>query len=326
MKIENWIFVTGAPRSGTTFVGHTLSAPLQVDYIHEPFNPDCGISGINRRFLYLRPDGSDSAAVRESIGGLFRYDVKLSTGYYPEDSVLKKGVKAIVGSRGPFYLRLAKINPFHTAAVVKDPVGCLLTAYLAEQHRVRPVVMVRHPVAVAASVKRLGWKPDLEFLAGQPHLAEDYFQSDCWADADLSTPIRAAAWEWRALNTVLLAQAALHPDWLLIRHEDLSAEPVATFRTLYRELDLPWSDRLERDVLRRTRGSNPTEARRGRTQDFSRDSRGLLDLRLGMLTAEERREVFAITEDVALDLYPEESFRLESADGPGVDARWETGP
>lgn len=45
-RIKNWIFVTGVIRSGTTFVGKILSLPLQVDYIHEPFNPLCGIPGM----------------------------------------------------------------------------------------------------------------------------------------------------------------------------------------------------------------------------------------------------------------------------------------
>jgi hypothetical protein len=47
-KIDNWIFVTGVPRSGTTFAGKILSLPLEVDYTHEPFNPRCGMPGISQ--------------------------------------------------------------------------------------------------------------------------------------------------------------------------------------------------------------------------------------------------------------------------------------
>lgn len=325
MRIDNWIFVTGAPRSGTTFVGHTLSSPLEVDYIHEPFNPDCGIPSIDRRFLYLRPDGSDAELYRESIDGLFRYQVRLRTGYYPEDSALKRAAKSVVGSRGPFYLRLAKLNPFHTAAVIKDPIGCLLTAYLSERHGVKPVIMVRHPVAVAASVKRLGWSPDLAFVTGQPHLVEDHLHADPLREADTDTAIRASAWEWRVLNTVLLAEARRHPDWLVVRHEDLSEDPVTTFRELFEKLDLPWTAAVRRRIVRRTSGRNPKEARRGRTQDFSRDSRGLLDLRLGMLSADERREVFEIAGNVAPDLYSEDSYRLEYGDGSATGVSGEVG-
>lgn len=310
MNIENWVFVTGAPRSGTTFVGRVLSAPIEVDYIHEPFNPDCGIPGLERRFLYLRPGERAPESYRDPIDRLFRYDVRLRTGHYPEDSRLKRALKSVAGSRGPFYYRIARWNPFHTAAVIKDPIGCLLTGYLAERHGVRPVVLVRHPLAVAASVKRLGWTPTLDFLREQPRLSEDYFSSSDWTDADVSTPVRAAAWQWRALNRVLLTEADRHDDWLLVSHEEISRDPVATFRRLYSALELPWSSRIERGIRRRTSSRNPAEARRGRTQDFARDSRALLDLRVSMLDPEERREVFEITAEVALRVYPEESFRL----------------
>jgi hypothetical protein len=310
VKIERWIFVTGAPRSGTTFAGQILSAPIEVDYIHEPFNPDCGIPGIDSRFLYLRPGEPGPERYRDSIDRLFRYEAPLRTGYYPEDSRAKRAIKAVVGSRGPFYYRIARLNPFHTTAVIKDPIGCLLTGYLAERHGVHPVILVRHPVAVAASVKRLGWSPNIDFLREQPHLVEDHFRSEPPGEADLLTPVRAAAWEWWALNQVLLAEAARHDDWIVVLHEELSREPLETFRRLYEELNLPWSDRIGRRVRRRTSSRNPAEASRGRTQDLARDSRSLFDLRVSMLSPEERTEVFEITRDVALGVYTEESFRL----------------
>ena len=42
-----WCFVTGMPRSGTTFVASVLSAGPSVAYVHEPFNARCGIAGVD---------------------------------------------------------------------------------------------------------------------------------------------------------------------------------------------------------------------------------------------------------------------------------------
>ena len=54
------ILVTGAPRSGTTWVGRMLTLAPGVGYIHEPFNPttDAGISGrpVARFFEYVTPE------------------------------------------------------------------------------------------------------------------------------------------------------------------------------------------------------------------------------------------------------------------------------
>ena len=44
---DTWLWVTGIPRGGTTFVGRILSVPRSVDFIHEPFNPDCAVEGID---------------------------------------------------------------------------------------------------------------------------------------------------------------------------------------------------------------------------------------------------------------------------------------
>ncbi|MFQ5889927.1 MAG: sulfotransferase [Gemmatimonadota bacterium] len=312
MKIDNWIFVTGAPRSGTTFVGRLLSAPLSVDYIHEPFNPDCGIPGIDRRFLYLRRGSEEAERLRATIAAIFRYDFRLRTGYYPNDPRLRRLVKRLVGSRGPFHLRLAKLNPFHRAAVIKDPIGCLLAAYLADEYRIKPVILVRHPVAFVASVLRLGWRLSLEPIRDQPHLVEDHFADDgAFLEARRENPVEQAAALWRALNKVLLAQAEAHPGWELLRHEDVSREPVKQLRRLYERHGLSWSMRVEKRIRARTGSHNPVEAKGGRVQDFRRDSTGLFERRLRMLEREKRRRVFEITGDVALGLYPEESFALD---------------
>ena len=310
MKIENWIYVTGAPRSSTTFVGKVLSAPLSVDYIHEPFNPDCGLPGIDQRYLYLRAGSELAAHYRPLIESLFRYDFSLKTGYYPKDGFWCRAAKHVVGSRGPFYLRLAKLNPFHTAAVIKDPIGCLLTEYMASVFPVKPVVMIRHPVPFVASLRRLGWEADLASLRRQPLLMEDYFaDGDGSLGATAADPLESAAILWRALNKVLLRQASRHPQWQVVTHEEMGQRPLPTYRRLYEALGLPWSARIERLIHRSTTHAR-TEARPGRVQDFQRDSARLFEHRLAMLSPLERRRVYDLTADVALSVYDEKSFGL----------------
>ncbi len=311
MKIKNWIYITGAPRGGTTFLGKVISANIAVDYIHEPFNPDCGIPGIDQRFLYLR-HGQDNE-YRGIIEKIFSYDFSLRTGYYKKDSNARRLIKRIVGSRGPLYLRLAKVNPFHTAAVIKDPIGCLLTEYLSRTFGVKPVVCIRHPAAFAASTRRLGWDLSLEPLRRQPHLVEDFFSDDRdFLEREYKGPIERAAALWRALNKVLLAQAKRNPDWHFIVHEELCEQPVDLVRDLYDKLGLSWSRRIENIVTANTSADNQAEASTGRVQDFRRDSAQLFDLRLGMLSAAERRNIYEITKDVALQVYPDSSFGLDT--------------
>ena len=315
-NIQTWIYVTGVPRSGTTFMGKVLSLPREVDYIHEPFSPGCGIPNLDAgRYLYVRSalDTEPMQRFADAADRLVDYDFTLKTKVPKSDPWRRRLSKRLGGSRGPFYLRLAKLNPFHTAAVVKDPTAPLVAAYLQARHNVVPVIVVRHPVSLAASLKRLGWHPTLRWLAEQPALVEDHFaepEERAFLERTWDDPIDAAAAHWRAIYRVLLRQAQAQEGWHFVTHEALSAEPVITFQYLYDALGLPWSPRVEHRIETLTTGDH-AGARKGRVQDFQRDSAALFDFRRSQITPDERRRIFDLTADVALQFYDRDSFALE---------------
>ena len=311
MKFDKWVFVTGAPRSGTSFVGRILSWPLEVDLIFEPTDPLVGMPGIDRRYLYLRR-GAEQSEYAKLLDRMFTYDIAYrSPPAKPEDSWVTRYRKRFIGPRGAFHLWLAKLNPFHSCAVIKDPDGCLLTEYLYDRHRVKPVICVRHPTAFVASYLHHGFPWDLPELAGQPALIDDYFGGDgSLFEVDPEDRVAGAAVLWLALNRVLLEQCSRHPDWIVVVHEELCKAPVPTFRRLFDQLGLPWSSRVARAICRQTGAHNKAEARSW--QDHHRDSAALFALRREMLTTAEREKVFAITGAVASRIYPQESFGVTS--------------
>lgn len=102
-RIGNWILVTGAIRSGTTFMGRVLSLPLTVDYLHEPFNGGYRLpDGEPFRPRYVRPDpdGGATRHYRRHVAPIFSYDFGLNTVRHPADSWHKQIAKRLVGSRG----------------------------------------------------------------------------------------------------------------------------------------------------------------------------------------------------------------------------------
>lgn len=316
-NIKNWIYVTGIGRSGTTFVGKVLSLPLSVDYIHEPFNPECGLPGVNRWDTYLRPslDSPAEQALHEQVKTIFSYNFTLRTLVPQHNGPLMRWMKQAIGSRGPVHLRLAKLNPFHTAAVLKAPIGLFMTEYMATHFNVKPVILVKHPVSLIASLHRVGWHPTPHQALDQPHLVADYFADEPefthqrWTD-----PMLAMAAYWRIAHKVLLTQAARHPSWLVITHEALSAAPVATFHTLYQELNLPWSDRIEQRIQRLTEPKSrglPQIAPPKTVHQFARRSNTIFAERLQAIPQATRRKIFDIVQDVALPLYPRETFAID---------------
>ena len=315
-NITNWIYVTGVPRSGTTFVGKVLSLPLKVDYIHEPFNPQCGIVGLNYWYPYVRPtvDTEEMQAFHDIAKNIFSYDFNFKKYIPKNDTWQRKTIKAIVGSRGKFYLRLAKVNPFHTAAVIKDPIGNLLTEYLYHNFQVKPVIVVKHPLSFIASIKRVNWWIQASWITeSQPHLVKDYFHDELdFINRKYDKLLEGSAAYWRATYKVLLEQASKHSDWQVITHEELCNSSVSVFRKLYKKLDLPWSTAVERKITRLTQGGrNSTEAQNGLTQDFNRNSKEIFEMRRNSLSQHERQAIFDIVKDVSLKVYSQESFDLD---------------
>jgi hypothetical protein len=313
-NVRNWVFVTGLPRSGTTFVGKMLSLPLEVDYIHEPFNPRCGIPGMTKWYRYIRPslDTGEMQDFHALTRTIFSYDLTLM-GIVPErDPRHKRIAKRIVGSRGPFYLRLAKVNPFHRAAVIKDPIGCLLSEYLYLHFDVKPVIVVKHPTSFLGSLKRVNWWPSLSQLNDQSCLTEDYFPGEAdFLTREWPNRLLGAAAFWRAAHKVLLTQARKYPDWQIVIHEQLSQTPIATFRALYGALELPWHESVGRRIARLTQGNRSAEVKKDVVQDFRRNSADIFRSRRDSLTLKERKAVFDIVGDVALHLYSRESFAID---------------
>lgn len=314
-QIKNWIFVTGVPRSGTTFVGMNLSLPLEVDYIHEPFNPQCGLPEITEWYRYIRPslDTEEMQQYHQITQKIFSYDFTLKNNIPQNDSWHRKIIKQAIGSRGPYYLRWAKINPFHQVAIIKDPIGSLLCEYLYIQFKVKPVIIVKHPASFIASIKRVGFQPSPTKLNDQPHLIEDYFADEAdFLTKEWSDPILAAAAFWRVIYKVLLKQASQYPDWKVITHEQLSQDPISVFKELYEYLDLPWSKSTKNKIIKQTQGNRSAEAKIGRVQDFNRNSAEIFKMRRDSLSLEERQSIFEIVKDVALQVYTEDSFALDS--------------
>jgi hypothetical protein len=251
----------------------------------------------------------------DSIEHVFAYEFRMKKRVPEGDSWQRRLGKWILGDRGTFYLRLAKVNPFSTASVVKDPTASFLGGYLRARFNAHPITVVKHPVSLAASLRRLGWVPSPHWFKSQPDLLEDHGPLvEAVLDLDWNDPITAAAAHWCMVYGVQLAQAAAErakdePAWEIVVLEELSRNPVSGARRLYSTFGLPWSDNIARRIQKMTTEGGG-EARPGQMQDLRRDSARIFETRRQQLSLEERRRVFDITGDIALQLYSEASFAI----------------
>ena len=251
------ILVTGAPRSGTTWVGRMLTLAPGVGYIHEPFNPttDAGISGrpVVRFFEYVTPETEARYAPHLERSLRFSYDLRRQlSSVRSVRAVGRTATDLVTFSR----LRLAKARP-----LVKDPIAVFSAGWLADRFGMDVIVTIRHPAAFVASFTRLGYRHDFNSFLAEPQLLVDYlgpFEGEIRRYAEEpGDPIDEAVLLWRLVYATVHRYRAERPDWSFVRHEDLSLDPLGGFSALYSQFGLEYTDDVREAIRAHTSEENP---------------------------------------------------------------------
>jgi hypothetical protein len=108
---------------------------------------------------------------------------------------------------------------------------------------------------------------------------------------------------WAILHLAIARIQREVPDMLVVRHEDLSRDPIAGFRELAEQLDLPFAPRLEHAVRRATSASNPSELDAGAPHRTRLNSIANLDNWRARLTPDEVGRVRALTAAAAAPFF-----------------------
>jgi hypothetical protein len=303
---ESPILVTGGHRTGTTWIGRLLAADPQVAYISEPLNvhhrPGVLRSKVAHWYAYVcsENEGSYYSAFLELLRYRYHLWDEFAAVRSPHD-VLRMGRDLGIFSLG----RLLGRRP-----LLKDPFAVFSVAWFAQRLNCRVVVSVRHPAAFVSSLKRLGWSFDFSDLLQQPLLMRDYLAP--YRTAMESCPrtdiIAQASLLWVMIYRALDRIRQFVPDARIVRHEDLSREPLEQFRSLYQMLDLPFSSRVERRILETSSSDNPDQLPRGRVHSVHLDSRASLESWKRRLSADEIDRVHQITDEAARMYYAEDDW------------------
>ncbi len=243
------ILVTGAHRSGSTWVGRMLAASPRLHYVDEPFHPrhHPGVLGAAtpRWFTYVTAENEETylPAMRRTLALRFDHGRELAAVLLDR----RNPRTALRLARG---FRQARVAGSH--ALLKDPVAVFSTPWLVERFGVRPVLVVRHPAAFASSIVTRGWGHPFGHFLDQPLLMRDhlapYADEIGRAAADPPDLLAQAALLWRLVYATVDRFRREHPEWIVVRHHELAADPFRAFGSLYERLDLPYGAR-ERAVV-----------------------------------------------------------------------------
>lgn len=269
-KNKKPILVTGSHRSGTTWVGRMIAAAPNVAYIHEPFNLDIKLSVNPVRFKYwfqhICEDNSDPYG--RVIEKILNYKYPLCDNLSKIGTL--KGAANLIRKQGRCYLH--KIN--NDRPLLKDPIAFFSAGWLCRRFNMDVVVMIRHPAAFCSSLKIKGWKFDFNNFIHQPILMKKYlsqFEADIHEYARKEKGIiEQGILLWNCIHQTLRAYKDKYPSWLYVRHEDISRNPIPTYRTIFNSLGLDFNQKARAEIMDSSGRHNPSEQQNG--NEFKRNS------------------------------------------------------
>ncbi len=300
------ILVTGAHRSGTTWVGKMLAANPRTAYISEPLNvwhrPGVLGAPVEKWYTYLCEENESAylPAFRETLA--FRY------GLGREIRALRSRKDALRMARD--FTIFLRGRLFRQRPLLKDPFAVFSMPWFAARLGCRVVVTVRHPAAFASSLKRLNWPFDFRDLLAQPLLMRDWLEEDRAAMEAMPADdlIGQAALLWRMVYRVVARTRDLLPSLVVVRHEDLSRDPVPGYRALYAALGLDFTPQVEQAILNASSSKNPKELSKKKAHAVKLDSRANLDNWKKRLEAADIRRVRQACGEVAASFYPDSEW------------------
>lgn len=301
------ILVTGSHRSGTTWVGKMLAADIDTAYISEPLNvlhrPGVYRVPVKHWYTYITSENEAEylPAFRELLN--FQYHTWLE-------------VKSLRSFRD--FLRMGRdfhiffTGSFHgQRALIKDPFALFSAPWFAERLNCQVVITARHPGGFVSSLKRLGWHFDFNNFLAQPLFMRDLLEADRAAMESMPKDdiIGQAALLWKIIYRFAHGTRERFPQFQIVRHEDLSLDPIGGYQALYKLLGLDFTERVKNIIQNSSSSDNPAKLAKNKTHSVKLDSRANLDNWKRILSPEEIARVRKMTEGVSEAFYSDEEWK-----------------
>lgn len=255
------ILITGSHRSGSTWVGEILSTAPGTVMVSELFNPRIGKQYSIQwpTWFYAIHDENIDDDVKQKL----QYGLGISTSF-------SRYVKHFVGASNAREKKLVvrrllsaiKNKLTRKSFLLKDPIAFFSAPYLFEKFGYDVLLLVRHPAAFIASIKKQNWQFDFKNLTGQPWLMERISPQlredviECIAtEKDV---IEQGVVLWNVIHEVLFNYKEQY-NWLVVRHEDLTQHPLEQFEKIFDHFQLDFTHSVKRKIETTTSDKNEGE-------------------------------------------------------------------
>ena len=253
------ILITGAHRTGTTWMGKMLALDPGITYVSEPLHlgHSRGVLSqpVENWYSYICDD--NGAQFENAFQNTIQFKYQLWTAIQHSRNWRLAGK---VVRDFPIFLTSRLLN---RRALLKDPFAVLSVPWFISALDAQVVIMVRHPIPFVSSLKRLGWSFNFDHLLNQPLLMRDHlepFRSDMvHSKLDELDIVGQGILLWRMIYSLVHQYKTQGHDIQLVWHENLSQRPLPIFEELFQKLGIVFSQQIEEKIIISTQTSNPNE-------------------------------------------------------------------
>ena len=298
------ILITGSHRSGSTWVGRVVALSPSVGYIHEPFNlrhrPGICKAKFNFWFPYICNE--NKSLYSQDIEDCIRFKFQFMEGLKAAKSI-KDFARLLRDCINFKRYEVVKRRP-----LLKDPIAVFSAEWLASRFGMDVIVLIRHPAAFVASLKKGNSTFPFDHFLQQPllmqhHLCEYRSEIEEYSKKEFDI-VDQGILLWKLIHHVILKYRENNHAWVFARHEDLSRCPEGEFSRIYSRLGLTFSA----DVRQRIRRLSFAEQSKEDSGSLVRNSKSNIWTWKTRLTDDEIARIKDNTDEIASQFYTEEDW------------------
>lgn len=309
MSYNNSILVTGSHRSGSTWVGKMIAASGKIGYLQEPFNPNIKMGVSKYKYPYpfyytVCTTGNEFQAQKKSFENILKYKFPC-TSHLRNASNMREIAQVFKGQANTWLYKVKRVRP-----LVKDPIALFSAEWLHSTFGMKVIILIRHPAAFCSSLKIKNWQFDFNNFLAQKELMKVFLSSYETRIQELADSkhdiIDQGILLWLCIHEVIRQYQEKWKDWKFLRHEDLSINPLDSFKEIYYWLDLEFKKQVEEKILQSTGTHNPVE--QNQNNQFIRDSKKNITNWKTRLTEEEISRIYSATKKLSSLFYSESEW------------------
>ena len=295
------VFVTGAHRSGSSWIGKMLALGENIclrdeEIFHRYW--ELAKAPFEKMHAYICQENEHHYLpyVNRMVNNRFHLARAMAHIRSARD------VGRVVKRQGVFWRRQLQSAE---RTIYIEPIGLFSAEWFSQKFHTDMLLVIRHPASFVSSLKSLNWGYNFNDLLEQPLLMDRYlsrFRHDMERAPRKPDVVGIGILLWKILYSVVHQYQQQHPDWIFIRHEDYAQHPEKKFQELYQRLHFPFTTTVEQTISDYTSPSNPTEFS-GKRDYSRRNSRETIHIWKTRLTEEEVKRIRDGVEEVSSFFY-----------------------